>query len=139
MQQVTTAVQISCVLHRRVARHLLHPVRVRMAPDAAQRYAAAAYVNEEQDVVRHQPAPGQHLHGEEVGTGQHVDVRLDELLPGRRATPLRRWSEVVPAQDVAHGLVRDLMAQIGQRADDTIVAQTAVFARQPDHERLYFG
>jgi len=53
VQQVTTAVQISCVLHRRVARHLLHPARVRMARDAAHRDAAAAYVTEEQDVVRH--------------------------------------------------------------------------------------
>src|SRR6185295_8247430 len=87
VQQVTTAVQISCVLHRRVARHLLHPARVWMARDAAQRYPAAAHFHEEQYVVRHQPAPRQHLHSEEVGAGEHVDVRMDEFLPGRRATP----------------------------------------------------
>ena len=43
----------------------------------------------------------------------------------------------MPAQDVAHGLVRDLMAQIGQRTE--IVAPTAVFPRKPDYERLDFG
>src|SRR5262249_19159119 len=55
MQQVTTAVQISGVLHRCVARHLLHPARVRMAGDAAQGYATAAHFNEEQHVVGHNP------------------------------------------------------------------------------------
>src|SRR5438445_1747270 len=43
VQQVTTAVQISGVLHRGVARDLFHPPRVRMARNAAQPYAAAAY------------------------------------------------------------------------------------------------
>src|SRR5262249_38675071 len=104
MQHVTTALQISCVLHRRVARHLLHPARVRMARDTAQRYAAAAGFHKELDIVRHRSVSG-HLDGEEVRTGEKVDARLDELLPGCRASPLGRWSEVVPAQDVAHGLV----------------------------------
>ena len=46
VQQVTAAVEITCVLHRRVARQLLHPARIRMARDAAQRYASVAYFPE---------------------------------------------------------------------------------------------
>src|SRR5262249_37621062 len=105
MQQVTTAVQIYGVLHRCVARHLLHPARVRMAGDAAQGYATAAHFNEEQHVVGHQSSPGQHFHGEEVRTDEYVYVRLDELLPRRRPTPLRCRCDVVPAQNIAHRLV----------------------------------
>ncbi|HKD15882.1 MAG TPA: hypothetical protein VKE71_15210 [Candidatus Angelobacter sp.] len=36
VQHVTTAIQVSAVLHRGVARHLRHPTRARMACDAAQ-------------------------------------------------------------------------------------------------------
>src|SRR5215467_1732282 len=102
--QVTTAVQISGLLHGCVPRHLLHPTRVRMARDAAHPYPAAAYLDEEQYVICHQPAPSEHFHSEEVGAGKHVQVRPDELLPRRRATPLRCRSQVVPSQNIAHGL-----------------------------------
>src|SRR5215813_14392784 len=138
VQQVTTTVQIAGTLHRCITSHLLHPARVRMARDAAQPYAAAAYFDEEQNVVRHQSSPGQQLHGEEVGASQHVQVQPDELLPRRRATSLGRWSEVVPAQDVADRSIRDSMAQIGERAHNPVVSPAAVLARETDHERLYF-
>jgi hypothetical protein len=105
VQQVTTTVQIPGVLHGGVTCHLLHPARFRMSGDATQPDTSAAELDEEQHVVRHQPSPGQHLHGEEVRPGEHVHVRPDELLPGRRATPLRCRSDVVPAQDITYGLV----------------------------------
>lgn len=103
--------QIPGALHRCVARHLLHPARVRMTRDAAQRYAAAAYLDEDQYVIRYQPSLSQHLHCKEVSPGEYVHVRLDELFPSRRATPLRRWRDRVPAQDVTDCLVRHLVAQ----------------------------
>jgi hypothetical protein len=62
-------------------------------PPAARLYLPAAYFNEKQYVIRHQPSPGQHLHGEKVGCGQHLHVPPDELLPRSRATPLRRFYE----------------------------------------------
>jgi len=84
-----------------------------MARDAAHSYTAAAYFDEEQHVVGHQTAPRKHLHRERVGTGKYIHMRLDELLPRSHATPLRCWSDVVSAQDVADRLVRDRMPQIG--------------------------
>ena len=60
-------------------------------------------------------------------------------LPGRRATPLGRWSEIVPAQDIADSLIRDGMAQIGQGTHDAVIAPAPIFARKADHELLDFG
>jgi len=37
-----------------------------MIRDSADRYSPAAKVNEEQDIVRHQYSPGEHVHREEV-------------------------------------------------------------------------
>jgi len=59
-----------------------------MARDARQGYAASLQMQEEQNVVRHQAPPRQHLDGEEIGSGEHVQVPADEFLPSRRLTPL---------------------------------------------------
>src|SRR5215471_17581547 len=77
--------------------------------------------------VRHQTSPSKHLH-----------MRLDELLPRRRATPLRCWGDVVSPQDVTDRLVRDLMPQIGQRAHNTVISPTSVLARKTDYQFLHF-
>src|SRR5262245_36616023 len=138
MQQVTAAVQESGVLHGCVSRHLLHPARVRMARDAAQRYATAACFDKEQNIVRHQSSPSQDLHGEKVGTGQYLHVRLNELLPRCAATSLGCWRDVVSVQDVADRSIRNLMTQIRQRSDDPVVAPTPVFAGKTDHHRFDF-
>jgi hypothetical protein len=64
VQQVAATVQISVVLHAGVVRYWLHPACLRVARDAAQIYPTGAYCDEEQDVIRHQPSPGQHLHSD---------------------------------------------------------------------------
>src|SRR5262245_40688739 len=61
-----------------------------------------------------------------------------KFLPGRRATPLRCWSDVVPAQDVANRPIRDSMTQIGQRTHDAVISPAAVLARPVDYQRLHF-
>src|SRR5215471_4122296 len=43
-------------------------------------------MQEEPNVVRHQAPPRQHLDGEEIGSGEHVQVPADEFLPTRRLT-----------------------------------------------------
>jgi hypothetical protein len=55
-------------------------------------------------------------------------VRPDELLPSRAPTTVGRWCDVVSAQDIANGLVRQVMAQVGQCAYDAGVARL-VFSR----------
>ena len=104
-----------------------------MSGDAAQPHSATADLDEEQNVVRDEPSPCQHFDREEVRASEHVHMRLDELLPGGRATPLgRRW-DLVTTQDVADRLIGDPMAQVGQRAHDPIIAPGPVFVRHPDN------
>jgi hypothetical protein len=62
-----------------------------MPCDPRQADAPALQVNKEKDVVGRQPAPREDLHGEEVDSGQHSQVRPNELLPGRVLAPLGRW------------------------------------------------
>jgi hypothetical protein len=57
-----------------------------------------------------------------IGSGEHAHVRPNELLPRCRATPLRRWRDVVPPQDVAHRSIRDSMTQIGQCTHDAVIS-----------------
>src|SRR5713101_5484387 len=89
-----------------------------MPGDPADPYPTALQLDEEQHVVRYQAAPSQHLRCEEIGPGEHVHVRPDELLPSRAPTTRGRWRDVVSAQDIANGLVRQVMAAVGQDTRD---------------------
>jgi hypothetical protein len=73
-------------------------------------------VDEEQHVVRHQPSQRPDLGGEEVGRHEDVHVRADELCPRGRSLALWRWGEAVALEDVAHRLVTDSVAKVGQGA-----------------------
>src|SRR5262249_25679706 len=78
--------------------------------------------------------------GEKIKDGRHVGLDFyDLLIEGRRATPLRCWSDVVPAQDITHSLVRNLKAQIGQRTHDAVISPATVLRCQPHYQRLHFG
>ena len=48
----------------------------------------------------------------------------DEILPGSILTPLGCRSDPISAEDVAHRLIGDGMAEIGQRSDDAVVSPT---------------
>src|SRR5580704_15974440 len=100
-----------------------------MARNATQTDTSVPYFDKKQYVVGDQTPPGQHFHGEEIRPRKDVHLRPNELFPGRGTTPLRRWRDIVPSQNVPDRLVRDFMAQVGQGADDAIVAPTTVFAR----------
>src|SRR5215469_17032982 len=97
VQHIAMAAQISGFLVHRVAGHLGHPLLRRMARDARQAYASSFQMQEEQNVVRHQASPCQHLDGEEVGSREHVHVPAEELPPSCRLTPLGSWCDVVAA------------------------------------------
>jgi hypothetical protein len=43
------------------------------------------------------------------------------------------------AQDVADGLVRDIMARVRQRAHDAVVTSSRVLARQANHQCFHLG
>src|SRR5512132_718040 len=108
-----------------------------MPGDPADPYSTALQLDEEQHVVRHQAAPSQHFRREEIGPGEQVHVRPDELLPSRAPTTRGRRRDVVSAQDIANGLVRQVMAQVGQCAYDAVVAPARVLTGKPYHEGFH--
>src|SRR5262249_44209786 len=76
--------------------------------------------------------------GEKIKDGRHVGLDFyDLLIEGRRATALRCWSDIVPAEDVADRSIRNRMAQIRQCAHNPVISPATVFARQADHECLH--
>jgi hypothetical protein len=83
-------------------------------------------LKEEQDVIRGEAAPGQHLYGEEIRAGKDRHMRRDEILPAGALGPFRCGREAVSLQDISDRLVRDVMAQVGQRTCDAIVTPTGV-------------
>jgi hypothetical protein len=83
-----------------------------MSGDPAESHPSSFQLNEEPDVVRHQAPPTQHLHPEEIGSRQHVHMPTDEILPCGRLTPFGRRFDIVAAQDIADGLIGEVMAQV---------------------------
>jgi hypothetical protein len=53
-------------------------------------------MNEEQDVVRHQPVLREDLDRKEVDPRQHRQMRLNEFLPGRGLASFRCRRDAVP-------------------------------------------
>jgi len=49
-------------------------------------------------------------------------VRADELLPRGGGLALWRWGNAMAFQDVAHCLVTDRQTQVGEGADNTVIA-----------------
>jgi hypothetical protein len=71
-----------------------------MPGDSGQADTPTLQVNEEQDVVCHQPTSGEHFDCEEIDAGQHRHMRLNKFLPGRGLAPLRRWRNPVALQNI---------------------------------------
>jgi hypothetical protein len=55
-------------------------------------------------------SPSQHFHREEVGSGQYGQMRGDEFLPGSGLAAFRSRGDALPAKDVPHRLVGNLVA-----------------------------
>jgi len=54
MQEVPAVDQKTRIFHRHIARHLFHPLLIRMMCDSGQAYPPALQINEKQHVVRNQ-------------------------------------------------------------------------------------
>jgi hypothetical protein len=70
MQQVTTSTEASRRLIDRVAGHLSHPGLGGVPCDAGEIAPPGFQVEEEQDVIRDETAPGQNFDGEEIRSGK---------------------------------------------------------------------
>src|SRR5215472_6357790 len=98
-----------------IPRLLHHPLAGGMGGHPGEVNAAAADLNEEEDVEQAQP---DRVHGEEVAGQDLVGVLVDELAPGALAAARRR-EHAVAAQHPLHGLVRATVAELEQLALDS--------------------
>src|ERR1700730_1584060 len=105
MQKVATVLQDTPFLHRYIPGYLLHPSLIGVNGDAGDVHPSGLEVDEEENVVGHQPAQREHLHTEEIGSCQYRQVRSDERCPRGRALPLRGRRYAVAPQNIADGLV----------------------------------
>src|SRR5256886_16701011 len=107
-----------------------------MRRDACDMDLPATQVDEKEYVVGYQATQRPDLSSEEVGRHKDVHVRADELLPGGGGLALWGRGDAMAFQDVAHRLVTDRIAQVGQGADNTVIAPGAVFVCQAHHQSL---
>jgi hypothetical protein len=139
MKKVAHATEESGTLIGGVASYLNHPLGGGMFGQTGETDAARFQMNEEQDVVGGETSPGEHFDGEEVGTCQDAHVRGDEILPGGILAPLGCRLDPVAAKDVAHRLIGNGVAEIGQGSNDAVVSPAGVLSGETDNERLQFG
>src|SRR3974377_1366537 len=124
VEQITTVSQSTASLHARVAGDLLHPSLIRVNSDPGDGYSEALKVNEKQHVVGHQPTQRQHLRGEEISPRQQRQMHPNEGCPACRVLALRGGRQSVALQDIADGLIADLVSQIGQRPPNQALTPT---------------
>jgi hypothetical protein len=114
---------------------LLHEGGSGMGCDAGNLHPACREFHDHEHVIRHQPVPRRHLHGEEVHGGQDLPVQLQELRPAHpRLAALRGGLQVVATQDVAHGQLVDGMPQIRESTLDPSIAPGRIVFGHQDHE-----
>jgi len=70
----------------------------------------------------------------EVDGCQHVPMRLQKRRPIHRALSTWRWLDTVVFENVANGLVRDIMPQIGQGSLYSIISPRRILAGHLDHK-----
>jgi hypothetical protein len=97
-----------------------------MRRDSRNMHFPGAEPKKEQDVIGDEPSERPDLGREEVGGHQHLQVRADKLLPGGRRLPLWSRRDAMALEDVAHRLVADRQAQVGQGADNPVIAPGAM-------------
>src|SRR5215831_11320404 len=102
--------------------------------DAGHMYLPAPEVDEEEDVVGHEPTQRPDFGSEEVGRHEDVHVYANELLPCRGRLPLWCWRDAMALEDVAHRLRTDGQVQVGQGADDPVIAPRAILLGYADNQ-----
>ena len=100
--------------------------------------AARFQLKEEQDVVGGKTAPGEHFDGEEVSTCQDGHMGGNEILPGGILAPLGSGLDAISAKDVAHRLIGNGVAEIGQGSHDAVVSPAGVLSGEAHNEGFQF-
>ena len=139
MKKVPLAAEAAGTLIGGVASHLQHPFGSGMSGQAGETDPARFQMNEEQDAVSGETSPGEHFNGEEVGTCQDRHMGSDEILPCGSLASLGCRLDAVSAKDIAHRLIGNEVAEIGERSDDAVVSPTGVLSGEADNERFDCG
>src|SRR5688500_14928296 len=66
-------------------------------------------------------------------------LRCDALLPGRGLTTLRSRCDPMPLENVPDGLIRYVMAEVGESTANSVISAAGVFSRRLDDQALYPG
>src|SRR5206468_6876719 len=75
---------------------------------------------------------------EEVRGDQHIHMRTDKLLPRGRRLALGSRRKAMALQDIAHRLVTDRVPEVGEGADNPIIAPGVILPRHADYQRFEF-
>ena len=102
MDEVLTGLEPSPLVHREVASHLHHPLRVRMRHHTGNVDPSCIQFNEKEHVKRHHPAQRPHFRGEEVRGDQQVQMGADKFFPSRCLLALGSSRQATAFEDIAH-------------------------------------
>ena len=113
-QQIAAVLEKAILSIGQIPGDLFHPCFVRIGGATGKANAPAGQLHYEKQIEGHQPTLGPNFNRREVDRSEHVPVSLEKRFPTGVPRPLGRWLDAVGFQDVAHRLVRDLLAQISQ-------------------------
>lgn len=94
-------------------------------------HTARSQLHDEEKVERHQPTLRPHLDGCEVNRRQDVPMGFEKGGPRCLSLAVRRRFDAMLFEDIAHGLIRDLVSQVGLRPLDTAVAPGRILQSKP--------
>jgi hypothetical protein len=105
-----------------------------MARDTGECDPPGVQMQKEQDVIRHEAAPGQNLDGKEICAGENRQMSGNEIFPCGGLAALRRRCDTLTTEDIADRLVGDAVVEVSQRADNPIVSPARVLLGHADDE-----
>src|SRR5208283_5692843 len=121
-----------------VAGDLFQPGLVGEWSDASEDDAAGLEMEEEQDVEGGQAGGGPDFSGEEIGGPEHGRVPADELGPGGVAFAFGGRAQSLSLQNIADGLIGNVIPQISQGADNAVITPALVLPGELKHQFFNF-
>ena len=115
------------------------PLSVGKGCDAAEDDSASLQVKKEQDVEGGQAGGRPDFCGEEVGGPKHVLLTPNKLGPRGVTIAFGCRTRAVSLENIADGLIGNAMTQIGQCADDAVIAPPWILAGELEHQLFDLG
>jgi hypothetical protein len=138
MDEIAVCFQEAVLAVGDVAGDLLHPQAVWRFGDSADLHAPGSDLDKEEDHEALQAVLRPDFDCEEISGDNLVRMPGEELLPRGLSLPVRRRFDPVPPQDVRNGTGRNLVAEIGHRTLDAVVAPVAVLPSHANDESFDF-